>query len=95
LTVAICEFTAGQKINDKKTLEFNATYFVGFESGDGDMAEDARREFVEELVSANAWPMFRDLFIHMGSQTGEELPLLPNVPTLRWMNSEEEESPAT
>ena len=81
--IAVCEFSAGQKVKDVRVLEISATYFVGFRLADSG-TDAIKTALVEQVVSAAAWPMFRDLFIHIGSQSGEELPLLPNVPMLRW-----------
>ena len=84
VNVVICEFSAGQKIKETRILEIRATYFVGLECTDLG-SEDEKRAALQQLVAASAWPMFRDLFIHIGSQSGEELPLLPNSPKLRWI----------
>lgn len=88
--IAICDFMAGQKIKDVNILEVRATYFVGVHL-DNYTATAAENKFaLEELVSSSAWPMFRDLFSHIASQSGDELPLLPNAPTLRWIDPPKE-----
>jgi hypothetical protein len=89
VSVAACIFSAGQKIKDFKTLTIDATYFVAFKC-DEELAEGDKKRLLEQLARSSAWQLFRDLFIHMGSQTGEELPLLPNSPKLRWLKPQEE-----
>jgi hypothetical protein len=84
MSVAVCEFSAGQKIEETKILEIRATYFIGLRIAEL-KTEAEKKSALRELVSAAAWPMFRDLFIHIGSQSGEELPLLPSSPKLRWI----------
>ena len=79
VTLAVCEFAAGKKLKDDKLVEVKATYYVGF-SAENKMTIEQEDAFLSELSRASAWPMFRDLFIHIGSQTGDELPLLPNIP---------------
>jgi hypothetical protein len=87
MNVVVCEFSAGQKIKDTKILEIRATYFVAF-GGKTIMQVEEKKKLIEQIAGASAWPLFRDLFIHIGSQSGEELPLLPNVPKLRWLELE-------
>jgi hypothetical protein len=95
LSVAVCDFAAGQQIDDTRILEIEGTYFVGFEVGRAQLSAAERRQLIEQLSIAAAWPMFRDLFIHIGSQSGEELPLLPNIPKVRWLTAIEGERSAT
>jgi hypothetical protein len=83
--LAVCQFSAGQKIKETRILEIRATYFVGLRFADAN-TEGEIKSAMQEFVAASAWPMFRDLFIHIGSQSGEELPLLPNAPKLRWIS---------
>ena len=85
--VAVCEFVAGQQVKETNILEVRATYFVGIECT-GLKSVEEKRAILQEFVAASAWPMFRDLFIHIGSQSSEELPLLPNAPRLRWIGKE-------
>jgi hypothetical protein len=88
LNVAICEFSAGQKSKDVKIIEIKAVYLIAY-SDDGLSNEQLaeKKSFLKELAEISAWPLFRDLFIHAGSQSGAELPLLPNVPKIRWVDS--------
>ena len=86
--VAVCEFSAGQKFKDKKILEIQATYYIAFRYDDGNFSEADKRHLFKELAEAAAWPLFRTLFIHVGSQSAEELPLLPTLPELDWRESE-------
>jgi hypothetical protein len=81
----ICEFSAGQKVKETKVIEIRATYFVGLSCADL-KSDSERKAALQQVAAASAWPMFRDLFIHIGSQSGEELPLLPNIPKLRWIS---------
>jgi hypothetical protein len=87
LTIAVCEFSAGQQVKDTRVLEIEATYFVGFRVDESQVSDVERRQILEQMAGAAAWPLFRDLFIHIGSQSGEELPLLPNVPKVRWLSA--------
>lgn len=82
----ICQFSAGQKVKETKIIEIRATYFVGLACADL-KSDSERKAALQQVAAASAWPMFRDLFIHIGSQSGEELPLLPNTPKLRWISS--------
>jgi hypothetical protein len=86
--IGICEFSAGQKFGDTKLLEIQATYYVAFRYDDGEISETDKRHLLKEVAESAAWPLFRDLFIHIGSQSSEELPLLPNLPKLEWDDSE-------
>lgn len=90
LNVGVCEFSAGQKIKGKIILQIDATYFIAFDIGKTIIQDRDKKNLVEEMASTSAWPLFRDLFIHIGSQSGEELPLLPNVPKLRWLKPHNE-----
>jgi hypothetical protein len=66
-------------------LEIQAIYYVAFRYDGGNISEKDKRHVLKELAASAAWPLFRDLFIHVGSQSGEELPLLPNLPKLEWL----------
>lgn len=92
LNIGMCEFSAGQKVKDKIILQIDATYFIAFDIGKTIVQDSDKRNLAEEMASASAWPLFRDLFIHIGSQSGEELPLLPNIPKLRWLKPQNEVS---
>jgi hypothetical protein len=81
--------TGGLKIREVKTLEIEATYFVAF-SCDGELGDDEKKHLLEQMAVSSAWQRFRDLFIHIGSQSAEELPLLPNRPKMRWLEPQEE-----
>jgi hypothetical protein len=87
--VAFCEFSAGQKFKDTKILEIQATYFLAFRCDDRTISETDKRHVLKELAQSAAWPLFRNLFIHVGTQSGEELPMLPNHANLEWRDSEE------
>jgi hypothetical protein len=87
--VAVCEFSAGQRHKDTKILDIQATYVFGFRYEDKDISDTNKRHVLKEIAESSVWPLFRNLFIHIGSQSGEELPLLPNLPTLAWRESEE------
>jgi hypothetical protein len=88
---AACEFSAGKRIKETKIIEIRATYFIAFDLEQTvSVSDEDRRQMLWQMAESAAWPMFRDLFIHIGSQSGEELPLLPNVPKLRWLKSSEE-----
>jgi hypothetical protein len=91
-SVATCIFSAGKKINDKKTIEIKATYFVGVNDSEA-LSEGDRKHLLEELASSSAWSMFRSAFAQIASQTGLELPLLPNVPKLRWLDEKKGAKP--
>lgn len=93
--VAVCEFSAGQTLKDTTILEIQATYFVAFSHEDTSLPDTDKCKLLEEMAEAAAWPLFRDLFIHIGSQSGEELPLLPNVPKLRWLKPHEDADETT
>lgn len=86
-TIAICAFSAGQKIKDKISFEIRADYLIAVSHA---LSHDAlsrpeKKKLLEESAAASAWPLFRALFAHLGSQTNLELPLLPNLPKLRWL----------
>jgi hypothetical protein len=83
LALALCIFTAGQKIKETKIFEVQAVYMIAVNAG-----PDAKA-VLEQLSKSAAWPMFRSLFIHIGSQSGLEIPLLPNVPKRRWVKPDE------
>jgi hypothetical protein len=87
--IAVCEFSAGQKFENKKILEIQATYFLAFRCDDRSVSETDKRHVLKELAQSAVWPLFRNLFIHVGSQCGVELPMLPNLPNLEWRDSEE------
>jgi hypothetical protein len=89
LGIGLCEFSAGLRLNEIKTLEISAEYFVGVKGGRPFGASE-RKNMLEQSAKSSAWPLFRDLFIHMGSQTGAELPLLPNIPKIRWLKPKQE-----
>jgi hypothetical protein len=92
ITVAVCSFTAGQKIKDTKVLEVNATYFIAIgDSQDIAISDADKNHLLEEATKCSAWQLFRSLFIHMGSQSGMEVPLLPNFPEIRWLKADEPE----
>lgn len=88
LYVAICEFSAGQKLKDIKLLEIQATYFIAFRYDDESISDADKRHLWTEMAESTAWPLFRDLFIHVGSQSGEQLPTLPTTPNIKWRDSE-------
>lgn len=93
LSVAICEFSAGHGFKDVKTLEIQATYVIAVRHpGSPEISEADRMRLLDQMAKSSAWPLFRNLFIHIASQTTEELPLLPNVPKLRWLKPQEETS---
>jgi len=85
-SVATCAFSAGKKIKETKVIEVKATYFVGMTKSEA-LSESDRRHMLEEMAASSAWSMFRSAFSHIASQTGLELPLLPNVPKVRWLEA--------
>ena len=88
--LAACLFTAGLKEKKTKTVEVSATYLVGVDcEGDEDVPEADSKTLLEQMAKSSAWPLFRAVFIHLGSQSGLELPLLPNEPKLRWLKLDE------
>jgi hypothetical protein len=91
LSIAVCLFSAGQKLKNVKIVKIDATYFVAVHHEKGHLALSSadRKNLLEQMASASAWPLFRALFVHMGSQTGMELPLLPNIPKLRWLKPDQ------
>jgi hypothetical protein len=90
LAIAACEFVAGTRTKEAKIIEISATYLIAIDcDAEGDAPEVQTRALLVEFARASAWPMYRDLFIHMGSQTGLELPLLPNDAKLRWARSDD------
>jgi hypothetical protein len=91
--IAVCSFSAGQKLKETKIFEIRATYLVAVGHSDGFDVLKApdRKKLLSEVIECSAWPLYRALFVHMGSQTNLELPLLPNVPKLRWLKSDEED----
>jgi hypothetical protein len=87
-TIAACQFSAGQKIKEKKVFEIQATYLIAVGHSDGGrdvLSKFDRKKLLEETATTSAWPLFRALFVHMGSQTNLDLPFLPNIPKLRWL----------
>jgi hypothetical protein len=90
-TIATCAFSAGQKIEDKKILEARCTYMIGVKHGGGHsiLSKADRKKLLEEIAATAAWPLFRALFAQMVAQTIVELPLLPNIPKLRWIKASE------
>jgi hypothetical protein len=97
ITIAACLFSAGQKIKENKIFEFKASYLIAVSHASGrDILHRAeRKKLLEEMASTAAWPLFRSLFAHMASQTNLELPLLPNLPKLRWLKQEEDTAKAS
>jgi hypothetical protein len=89
IDMALCEFAAGQKLADKKIIEIKATYFVGISLDGAKLGVDDKNKLFIEMTQTSVWPMFRDLFIHIGSQASEELPLLPTVPRVRLKANED------
>jgi hypothetical protein len=89
LNMASCQFSAGQKVKDISILEIEANYYVAFRSTENfEIADADKKALLEGIAASSAWPLFRDLYIHMASQSGEELPILPNIPKLRWLATE-------
>jgi len=83
---AACVFTAGLKERESKIVEITATYLIGVDSTDREkLSESDAKSLLEQAALSSAWPLFRSLFIHLGSQSGLELPLLPNDPKIRWL----------
>jgi hypothetical protein len=89
MTLALCQFSAGQTLKEW-TIKIEASYYIAFSHDDIRIPNEVAKKLVKQLVESSAWPLFRDLFIHIASQSAEELPLLPNVPNkLRWLKSDE------
>ena len=90
--IASCEFAAGTKTAEEKIVEVSATYLIAIDcmaEGNAPVAET--RALLAQLAAVSAWPLYRDLFIHLGSQSGLELPLLPNNPKFRWGRADDAE----
>jgi hypothetical protein len=80
IDVAFCEFAAGKRVGDVKIIEIKASYFIGFRLGERKLDDHEKNSMFVEMAQAAAWPLFRDLYILIGSQSREDLPLLPFVP---------------
>jgi hypothetical protein len=91
MSVAACFFSAGQKSKEKKIFEIRTMYLIAVKhSGERAAAINwaDRTKLLEESAETAAWPLFRTLFAQMASQTNLDLPLLPNMPKLRWLQQE-------
>jgi hypothetical protein len=86
---AACEFSAGTKANKVKLVEIEATYFVAFSVRVTEMSEEEGKHLLKEMAETAAWVQFRALFAQIASQSGEELPLLPNLPKIRWLERDQ------
>jgi hypothetical protein len=85
LNVALCEFSAGEKIGEKETLKFNALYYVAFETSNTQPSNAIFRKLIQQIAIVSAWPLFRSLFSQMVSQANEDLPALPAEPEFQWL----------
>lgn len=87
ITIASCEFSAGEKTRKTKSFEIRATYLIAVSHTGGHdiLSKSDRKKILEEAASTSAWPLFRALYANMASQTNLQLPLLPNIPKLRWL----------
>jgi len=94
-TAAACVFAAGlrEKEKENKMVQISATYLIAVDmQNDQGFLKANSKTMLEEMAKASAWPLFRDLFIHIGSQSGMELPLLPNNPNIRWLKPQKAEN---
>jgi hypothetical protein len=85
--LAACSFAAGQKVKNTKVVEIKASYLIAIRFPRARTKSSEVKNLLTELARSAAWPRFRNLFIQIGSQSAAELPLLPNIPQLRWVNS--------
>jgi hypothetical protein len=91
-SIATCLCAAGLRLKDKKVFEVTATYLIAFDCvSSRNVGEDEARRFLEQIAQSATWPLFRALFIHIGSQSGFELPLLVNVPRTRWFGPDDDD----
>jgi hypothetical protein len=79
-----CEFGAGENLEEQKLFNLRATYVLGYRPPK-DANESYNQSLIEQLVTVTAWPMFRDLFSHMVSQSFDDLPSLLSKPDIKWL----------
>src|ERR1700726_4262602 len=62
-TIAVCIFSAGQKLKDSKFFQIRASYAIAVSHKRHEALKKAdRKRLLEEFALGSAWPLFRVLF---------------------------------
>ena len=93
LRVALCEFSAGEKIKKSETadstsdepayFEVRASYVIAIRPNKVELDGDTLKRTFSDLAKTSAWSLFRSLFSQIASQGNTQHPHLPIDPAAK------------